>query len=393
MGSFFARRARIQPSKLTFLPAKAIHELYEQFKLGSESRYAPYVNYLLHQPTGRLVDEWSDAGKALLNEMLGHNGVEPNDGLPPQSRLMGFEDVYLRECQGEDTPLARQAFHQFTSRDEDSLMVPFFDMHNHSSDPEEINMIPIKPDKIGEPFVMRATRDIPPGQQIVINYNRCNPCWHDAKYADCQTRSNYMTPEIFESFGFVESLPQGWKFRMDVGTDDRPEWDTLFMCLRKDDEGTLEVTFGDNYTPPRSRRDEMPMVENVRWLSYHVDRLVRLGERMGKDTELRSSMPSYEWETIGTYRRAVLTAMSAAILASDLEDYGDYDEEEALMDSEKWEGERMEKRKDGPPPRIREEEGEGSSDDDDSRDESDDDSSDDSSEDDGEASEFVHPEL
>lgn len=329
--------------------------------------------------------------------MLGHDGVEPNDGLPPQSRQMSFEDVYLGECRGEDTPLARQAFHQFTSRDEDSLMVPFFDMHNHSSDPEEINMIPIKPDKIGEPFVMRATRDIPPGQQIVINYNRCNPCWHDVKYADCPSRSNYMTPEIFESFGFVESLPQGWKFRMNVGTDDRPEWDLLYMCLRKDDEGTLEVTFGDNYTPPKSRRDEMPLADNVRWLSYHVDRLVRLGERMEKDAELRSSMPSYEWETIGTYRRAVLTAMSAAILASDVVDYWDYDEDEKWMDDENWEGERMEKRKGGPPHRIREEgEMESSGDYDDSNDDSDDsndDSNDDAGEDDGEASESVHAEL
>jgi len=322
--------------------------------------------------------------------MLGHDGVSPNDGLPPQSRIMAFEDVYLDECGGEDTTLARQAFHQFTSRDEDTLMVPFFDMHNHSNDPDEVNMIPIKPSEIGEPFVMRAIRDIPPGEQSIISYTRCNPCWHDATYEGCASRTSYLTPEIFEVFGFVEFLPQGWKFRMNMGTDARPSYDDLYMCLRQDKEGTLEVTFGDNYTPITRIRDEMPTEENVRWLSYHVDRLVRLGERMEKDVELRGSMPSYEWETIGTYMRAVLTAMSAAILAADpQEDSWDYEEDEAWMEDERWEEERAKERNGGPPPRIREEEGEESSDDsDDSRDDSDD-----SSEDDGKTSEFVHAEL
>ncbi|EJK75610.1 hypothetical protein THAOC_02661, partial [Thalassiosira oceanica] len=350
--------------KYEYWSCDAIHELYEQFKLGSESRYAPYVNYLLHQPTGRLVDEWSDAGKAFLNEMLGHDGVEPNDGLPPQSRQMSFEDVYLGECRGEGhaagAPGVPPVHEQRRGQPHGALLrhaQPLERSGGDKHDPHQARQDRRAVRHEGHEGHTAGTADRDKLQQVQSMLARC----------------------------------EGWKFRMNVGTDDRPEWDLLYMCLRKDDEGTLEVTFGDNYTPPKSRRDEMPLADNVRWLSYHVDRLVRLGERMEKDAELRSSMPSYEWETIGTYRRAVLTAMSAAILASDVVDYWDYDEDEKWMDDENWEGERMEKRKGGPPHRIREEgEMESSGDYDDSNDDSDDsndDSNDDAGEDDGEASE------
>lgn len=43
-------------------------------------------------------------------------------GLPPKF-MKGFEDVWMDGCGGEDTELARAAFYQFTSRDEDTLMV------------------------------------------------------------------------------------------------------------------------------------------------------------------------------------------------------------------------------------------------------------------------------
>ena len=211
----------------------AIHELHRQFILGDESVYAPYVNYLMNQPRGRIPSEWTDAGKLLLSAILDRRD-DDDEGLPPQHFLKGFEETWIGECRGEDTPLARAAFYQFTSRDEDSLMVPFYDMSNHSNDPEKLNTVPEKPERPGEPFVLRAWRDIRPGEQIYISYNRCHRCWFDRSYKDCDSYSYYGTSDVFDIFGFVEDFPQSWKFKMNVGDGDSPRWDELNFCLTRD---------------------------------------------------------------------------------------------------------------------------------------------------------------
>ena len=103
-----------------------IQELYKQFQLGDESFYAPYINYLMNQPRGRLISEWTSQGKKFLSEMLNKKWDEDDEewvgGLPPKF-VKSYEEVWLEWCKGEDTPLAKAAFYQFTSRDEDTLMV------------------------------------------------------------------------------------------------------------------------------------------------------------------------------------------------------------------------------------------------------------------------------
>ena len=118
----------------------ALHGFYHQLQLGDESKYAPYINNLKNQPDGRIPSEWSAVGKNLLRKILNQ---DRNVGLrlPPYDALDRFEEEWMKECNGEDTPLARSAFFQFTSRDEDNLMVPFFDMANHSNDPKKLNAI------------------------------------------------------------------------------------------------------------------------------------------------------------------------------------------------------------------------------------------------------------
>ena len=99
--------------------------MHRQFLLGDESPHAPYINYLLNQPRGRIPGEWTAAGKGLLKVILGHDMLfndEPGVGLPPRGTfLKDYEETWLRECKGEDTELARAAYFQFTSRDEDTL--------------------------------------------------------------------------------------------------------------------------------------------------------------------------------------------------------------------------------------------------------------------------------
>lgn len=271
----------------------------------------------MNQPRGRIPSEWTDAGKRLLHAMLDRRD-DDDEGLPPQHSKKGYEETWMGECGGEDTPLARAAFYQFTSRDEDTLMVPFYDMSNHSNDPRRLNTISHKPDRPGQSFVLRSTRDIRPGEQVYISYNRCHRCWFDASYEDCVSYSFYGTSDVFDIFGFVEDFPQTWKFTMNVGDEVDPRWDELNFCLTRDDAsgGGLVVTFGDNYT--RDPEDEAPNMANVVYLGRQLMRLAEIEVMMKNDNEMMKTMPKYEWEMAWTYHQALMTSISAALLSSGL---------------------------------------------------------------------------
>ncbi len=289
----------------------ALHEMYKQFKLGDKSKYAPYIHYLKNQPAGRIPSEWSKAGKDLLIQILDQN--EEHEGLPPYDALDRYEFEWLGQCNGEDTPLARAAYFQLISRDEDGLMVPFFDMHNHSNDPKQLNTIPAKPKKEGKPFTMRATRDIQPGEQIIISYNRCHGCWFDIEYEDCETKSFGGTDFLFNQFGFVEDYPQNW-YIPQYEEDGVTLFDEIRFCLdRNDEDGKLFVRrFGDNYS---DEEEEIPFDANVEFFKEEVGRLLKLEHELKKNDggELIKSMPRYEWDMVWTYQKALVTAMTTAI--------------------------------------------------------------------------------
>ena len=286
----------------------AMHFMYHQFQLGEESKYAPYINYLKDQPAGRIPSEWSEDGKELLATILDQDGKA---GLPPFDALDRFEQEWMGQCKGEDTPLARSAFFQFTSRDEDNLMVPFFDMHNHSNDPKKLNTVPYKPEEQGEKFTMYAARDIAPGEQIIISYNRCHGCWFDKKYKDCDTTSYQGTDHLFSQFGFVEDYPQFWKIPQ--YHDDGRLFDTITFCLDTDDEGEVFLRrFGENGS---DEQDEVPVVENLVWMEEHLHRLHKLKRSLKNDNALKESMTNYEWETAWTYHEAMFNAIATAFEA------------------------------------------------------------------------------
>jgi hypothetical protein len=95
----------------------------------------------MNQPRGRIISEWSTEGKGFLSTMLNKVWDEDDEewtgGLPPKF-VKSYEDVWLNWCKGEDNELAKAAFYQFTSRDEDTLMVSemyvsTIQVHNWSS--------------------------------------------------------------------------------------------------------------------------------------------------------------------------------------------------------------------------------------------------------------------
>jgi len=272
----------------------------------------------------------------------------------------------MEECGGQDTELARAAFYQFTSRDEDTLMVPFYDMHNHSNDPKKLNTRSIKPRQSGKPFVLKSIRDIGPGEQVLISYNRCNSCWFDEEYEDCTSFSHYGTMHLFDIFGFVEDFPQSWHFRAKIEEGGRVVTDDLKFCLERSEEedGDLLVKFGNNYSERPS--EEQPVEGNIVWLGEQLVRLKGLEDAMKTDEKVMETVPGHEWYMVWRYHEALMTSISAAILASGFG--GSLDE----VGSEDTDGS---------------EDAEGSGDADGSEDDSEDDSSDDDDEDEREPDE------
>lgn len=207
-------------------------------------------------------------------------------------------------------------------------MVPFYDMHNHSNDPKKLNTISTKPRGPGRPFTLEAIRDIQDGEQILISYNRCHSCWFDEEFEDCTTWSEYDTSDVFEVFGFTEFLPQNWSIRSsthgenkreddsgDEDDDTKFEGDGAFFCLEEEEDG-LVVTFGNNFSKEK-KEDVMPDDYDVAFLTEELERLRRLGAEKRKDHDGGGSvgMPGHEWDTTWTYYEAMVTAISAALLA------------------------------------------------------------------------------
>ena len=245
--------------------------------------------------------------------------------MPPLHHLKDFTDTYIGECGGEDTELARASFFQFVSRDEDTMLVPFYDMLNHSNDPQLLNTNSKKPEEEGQPFLLRATRDIGPGEQIFNTYNRCHQCWpNEDEYEHCDFYSHYGTTEVFDIFGFVEDFPQYWKLNMNIGSEEEPIWDDYEFCLEKpDNNGPFALS---------NLEGSWPGKEQIEYLGKELVRLVELKDTLMGDEELKASMPEYEWDTAWRYHQALMTSISSALIAYNVESWEDDSEDDSEDD-------------------------------------------------------------
>ena len=157
-----------------FESCQSIRNLANELKLGDKSQYKPYVNYLLTQKTDGMPGEWSTAAQSFLYNtiLLGQ--------LPPHRddwfNSAGYK-LYQDKCGGDPTdPMDRFAYYLTSSRDEDTLMIPIYDMMNHSNDPKKLNTLSYKPKKVGDSFVFKASRRIEPMEEIYNCYTRCTVC-------------------------------------------------------------------------------------------------------------------------------------------------------------------------------------------------------------------------
>lgn len=295
-----------------FTSCKAIYNLAKELRRGETSSKAPYVKYLLTQSSGTMPGEFSKAGKKFLTKMLG------GDDLPPYEETWkdDYERMWLDQCAGDESDeVERFAYWLTSSRDEDTLMVPIYDMANHSNDSTKLNTLSYKPREAGDVFRFVASMRIEPGAQVYNSYNRCGSC-ADVDHDECETFSFYKTPDLFVHFGFVEDYPQSWEFDR---TDDQTVDEEFEFCLEKDDKtGELVVTWEE---------DAMPDDEDIAWVKEHINRLGVLEkdkERLEENLVAKSNddagaklMTRAEWDSIWTYHRALTTALNAALQSSD----------------------------------------------------------------------------
>lgn len=241
-----------------------------------------------------------------------------------------FEKDWIKGCQGDpNDPMEKFAYYLTFSRDEDTLMVPLYEMANHSNDPDKLNTLSYKPEKVGKPFRFIASKTINPGDQIYNSYNRCNPC-SDVDYKACETFSRQRTPELFTYFGFVEDLPQNWEF--DAGPEDSSDDEdtAIEFCLEKNDSGELDVYwFADKAPNDFDVEWLLEEIQRLKDLRANKDKLVKTlvqsdddkaeeeeTEGGGKGQRPNQKMTRFEWDSIWTYHEALVRAMNAAVVAA-----------------------------------------------------------------------------
>jgi hypothetical protein len=283
-----------------------IRNLAAELNKGEESQYGPYVRYLLSQKRGTMPGEWSKAGKKFFAKLLDYGDLPPYE----ETWLNDYEKTWIVQCNGNpDDDMEKFAYYLASSRDEDSLMIPIYDMANHSNDAKKLNTLSFKPDKVGKAFRFEASRTIQPGEEIYNSYNRCNPC-SDANFKHCETFSSQHTPDMFAHFGFIEQLPQYWRF--DSAEDDE-ESDEIEMCLSEKEDGEMEVMW---------MKHGLPDDVDFDFLTRHLKRLHGMHDNkeqlekkwvLSDGEENNKKMPRLEWNMIWWYYEELTRAIDSAI--------------------------------------------------------------------------------
>ena len=150
------------------IECNTVRNLIDEMKKGSDSKFAPYIKYLMQQRPGQLPSAWTKEGKLFLFEVLGGTNA-----LPPRHPYHWISDDWHKGCNGGSDPLEENAAMLVVQRAEDDLMIPLYDMYNHRNGKYH-NTINHRIE--GKEFRMKASRNIEQGEQIYNSYNLCSGC-------------------------------------------------------------------------------------------------------------------------------------------------------------------------------------------------------------------------
>lgn len=246
-------------------------KLANELKLGNESEYAPYLNYVRIQREGQLPATWSEVGKDLLRS------------IEPSGYLVDWMDLdYHDNEKCIRSTYDRHMLALTVQRGYDTTFIPLWDMINHRNGHVNTESDPMYDN--GE-LRVRASTKIPKGQEIYASYDECDECQDASRY--------FGTPEILSEFGFVEQYRQRW-----VVNSQRLWWQLDF-----NDDGDLVVewdTAEDGYG--------IPGKDGVDFLKRELSRLQKLDLK-----ERPVNLPVHEYDTILQYHQAFVIAVSKAV--------------------------------------------------------------------------------
>jgi len=263
---------------------KTVRNLIKEMKLGDESKYAPYVNYLLAEPWGQLPSSWSTKGKDFFLDILEMYTIEPMPPIEPGDWLLDWYDI----CKGSKDPFEENAALLSVQRSWDDKLIPVYDMMSHRNG----HWLNTASNSVHEDsdIVVKAKRDIQAGEEIYTSYNMCEDCGGRIK--------NYGTPEIFRDYGFIEQYPQRWIFPNIIG-----------FQIDEKEEGSGNFSL--------SWINGSPTIQGVKMLQDMQQALKQVSEHDLKNPD--ESIPSNEIATIRKYVETLREATEFALEKS----YGD----------------------------------------------------------------------
>lgn len=271
--------------------------LHDEYKKGHHSKYRPYIEYLKTQARGQIPAAWSDAGKELLVKVQGDlSTVGPDDDEEEEEEgnsedeeeevdeyMVNWLEEYAEElcADGEDT-MDPHFIALAVQRGYDSVMIPVYDMINHSNDPLVINTIAKPPSyDDDEDHIVYALRDIQAGEELFYSYDRCPGCVESLEY--------WGTPELLRDFGFMEGYPHMFHLSKTM---------TIIVEEVKTEDGKLAhvATCKDDNCPEKG------------WIENKVQRLIQVEKLI---SEASSTVPEHELAIIKDFHKALFVAFTS----------------------------------------------------------------------------------
>jgi len=263
-----------------------IRNLITEMRLGDDSYYAPYVNYLLAEPWGQLPSSWSVQGKRLLNNIL-HSTKRPLPPLDP----MNWENVWSNYCSnGSKDPFEVNASLMVAQRSWDDILIPVFDMMSHRNG-KWLNTESSSVHDETTDITVKAKRPIYTGGEIYTSYNMCEDCGNRAY--------DYGTPEILRDYGFVEQYPQRYIFPDAVGFEIDDE---------DADSGSLSLSWIDE----EPNYDDISLLKNVQHTMAELAKTLLLTPS--------TAIPDNEIATIRQYHEDLTKATNLALETAYVDD-------------------------------------------------------------------------
>lgn len=168
------------------LDCGTVRSLAKELKLAEKSAFAPYIQYLLSLDDGQIPSAWTDAAKAILDDILGDERM-----LPPGAATFMLHDEWVYECDGDATDkLAFKAAELVMQREDAALMVPLYDFIEHKNGDCLNTKTMIKHGKYHKSL---ASRTIQSGEQIHKSFDMCEECDPEAVRVGYGTAGKYIS--------------------------------------------------------------------------------------------------------------------------------------------------------------------------------------------------------